>query len=215
MGAVTVGVDIGQKHDYTAIAVVEVELRRQEVHHVVHYLQRMPLMTPYHEVALRVAEVAGGAGVQARVTPEVYVDATGVGAPVTEEIRRAGVTRLRPVYFTHGDRRTEDAEAVHLGKLALVSRLNLLLGKHLVHLPSQSPEAEALIQELQDYEIRVDEHANDRYGAFKTGAHDDLVTALGLATLTDPINYGNMTPRGGKPYMFRMQRWSHLTDGFD
>jgi len=26
-----------------------------------------------------------------------------------------------------------------------------------------------------------DVHANDRYGAFKVGKHDDLVTALGLA----------------------------------
>jgi len=34
---------------------------------------------------------------------------------------------------------------------------------------------------LIDYEIRVDENANDRYGAFKVGKHDDLVTAIGLA----------------------------------
>jgi hypothetical protein len=36
-------------------------------------------------------------------------------------------------------------------------------------------------QELMDYEIRVDQDANDRYGAFAVGSHDDLVTALGLA----------------------------------
>ena len=35
------------------------------------------------------------------------------------------------------------------------------------------------------YEIRVSEDANDRYGAFRTGTHDDLVTALGLAVQTD------------------------------
>ena len=38
-----------------------------------------------------------------------------------------------------------------------------------------------MARELEDYEIRVTEDANDRYGAFKVGAHDDLVTALGLA----------------------------------
>ena len=31
----------------------------------------------------------------------------------------------------------------------------------------------------------MDENANDRYGAFKVGTHDDLVTALGLAAQTD------------------------------
>ena len=29
---------------------------------------------------------------------------------------------------------------------------------------------------------RVDANANDTYGAFRVGSHDDLVTALGLAT---------------------------------
>ena len=38
-----------------------------------------------------------------------------------------------------------------------------------------------LKRELLDYEIRVSENANDSYGAFKVGTHDDLVTALGLS----------------------------------
>jgi hypothetical protein len=40
--------------------------------------------------------------------------------------------------------------------------------------------------ELLDYEIRISEDANERYGAFKVGTHDDLVTALGLAVQTPP-----------------------------
>ncbi len=43
-----------------------------------------------------------------------------------------------------------------------------------------------LTSELRDYEIQVSEDANERYGAFKVGTHDDLVTALGLAVQTDP-----------------------------
>jgi len=43
-----------------------------------------------------------------------------------------------------------------------------------------------MVRELQDYEIRIDPNANEQYGAFSTGAHDDLVTALGLATLEPP-----------------------------
>lgn len=37
-----------------------------------------------------------------------------------------------------------------------------------------------------NYEIRVGNDATDRYGAFRPGAHDDLVTALGLAVQVDP-----------------------------
>jgi hypothetical protein len=33
----------------------------------------------------------------------------------------------------------------------------------------------------------VSEDANEKFGAFKVGTHDDLVTALGLAVLEDPI----------------------------
>jgi hypothetical protein len=51
-----------------------------------------------------------------------------------------------------------------------------------------------LTDELLTYELRVDENANDRYGAFKVGTHDDLVTALGLAVQVDrPIGMARAT----------------------
>jgi hypothetical protein len=43
----------------------------------------------------------------------------------------------------------------------------------------------------------VSEDANDRYGAFRVGSHDDLVTALGLAVQTDH-------PKPLKPPVIRM-----------
>ncbi len=56
-----------------------------------------------------------------------------------------------------------------------------------VRLPPGHPEAPAMIDELANYEIKVDQNANDRYGAFRVGKHDDLVTALGLATQDEAI----------------------------
>ena len=92
------------------------------------------------------------------------------------------------VYFTYGDRRgvkkTFNVPEVTLGKAYLVSRLQALFQNGRLHLP-RGREPEALRAELVDYEIRVDENANDRYGAFKVGTHDDLVTALGLAVQVD------------------------------
>ncbi len=43
--------------------------------------------------------------------------------------------------------------------------------------------AEEAIKELVEYEGRVDERANEKYGAFFVGLHDNLVTALGLAVI--------------------------------
>jgi hypothetical protein len=72
-----------------------------------------------------------------------------------------------------------------VGKAYLVSQLQALLQQGKVKLPDTA-EARELAKELLDYEIGVSESANVTAGAFKTGRHDDLVTALGLAVLRDP-----------------------------
>lgn len=199
---IVIGVDIGQRVDPTAIAVVQEEMRGKHEHYLVRYLSRLPLGTPYpgvvdrlKEVTISVKEITRkelmsrrtyfdgadleglGRGLNARMT--MFVDATGVGQPVMDLLKGAGV-KATAVYFTHGDRRTKDEAGVKLGKAWLVSRLQALLQTERIHLPD-TPEAKVLAKELLDYEIRLEENANDKYGAFKVGTHDDLVTALGLA----------------------------------
>lgn len=187
---ITMGVDIGQKRDPTALCVAETEPRqvegRTEIHFVVRHLERLPLGTPYPRVAERVARIVEGVRARTGAGPLVYLDATGVGQPVVDLLReRQPGGWVVPVYFTHGDRRNETREGakvhISLGKAHMVSQLQALLQSHRLHLP-HTREAEALTKELLDYELRVSENANDRYGAFKVGTHDDLVTALGLAT---------------------------------
>jgi hypothetical protein len=101
---------------------------------------------------------------------------------------RAAMTRRAPASTMAGgsiiDRLAENTRerTVSLGKALLVSRLQVLLQTRRVHLP-RTAEAETLARELLDYEIHVDEQANDRYGAFRVGSHDDMVTSLGLAVL--------------------------------
>ena len=191
------GADVGQRRDPSAVAVVQVEWRgdgdaRREAHHLVRHLERLPLGTPYPQVAERVAAVATGIKQRARGRTTLYVDATGVGTPLVDVLRAADVpAAIVAVYFTHGDRRAEVKDErgkvaeLRLGKAWLVSRLQALLQSGRLHLP-KTAEAAACGRELLDFEIRVDQDANDRYGAFKVGTHDDLVTALGLACQEDP-----------------------------
>ena len=195
MGAVIIGADIGQKVDPTAIAVCEVERRasygRREEYYLVRFLERLPLGTPYPQVAARVEAVvanarrcaadAGGGTAPARPSVTLYCDATGVGMPVIDLLRHTRVP-VRPVFFNHGDRRTEQQDGtISMGKAWLVSRLHALLQTGRILLP-RTAEAQTLATELLDYEITVDEKGTDTYGAFKVGTQDDLVTALGLAT---------------------------------
>ncbi|HXO19431.1 MAG TPA: hypothetical protein VOA87_05840 [Thermoanaerobaculia bacterium] len=190
---IVIGIDIGQKRDPTAICVAQADddlelVGKTGVHFAVRYLQRLPLRTPYPEVAKQLVRLIGAVRERApETTPTVFVDATGVGQPVVDLLRE-GVRGawVHAVYFTHGDRRSKENDgSVSLGKAWLVSRLQALLQAGRLHLP-KIPEAEALAQELLDYEIRVSEDANDRYGAFRVGTHDDLVTALGLAVQVNP-----------------------------
>jgi hypothetical protein len=220
VGTVTVGVDLGQRRDPSAVAVVERERRPREprgteTHHLVRHLERLRLNTPYPAVAERVAVVVAGVQTQAGQRPTLYVDATGVGTPIVDILRATEVpARLVAVYFTHGDRRTREQGEIRLGKAWLVSRLQALLQSGRLHLP-RTDEAEALGQELLDYEIRVDEHANDRYGAFKVGTHDDLVTALGLATQEDDADVlvmpgGAWQPSISSRHLAETQPWHPL-----
>jgi hypothetical protein len=195
---VRVGIDIGQKVDPTAIAVAEMQPRIDGDHWVCRFLERLPLGTTYPAIANRLAEIIRGVErnipsfdpetgklMQPEVSLESYVDATGVGQPVVDVLNASGLA-VTPVYFTHGDRRSVADGQVLLGKAWLVSRLKTLFQQERIHLPPQHPEAEAMARELEDYEIKVSEDANDRYGAFKVGSHDDLVTALGLAVQVEP-----------------------------
>lgn len=199
-GAISViGVDIGQRRDPTAIAVVEIEYRyavklegnepRKESHYMVRCLERLALGTAYPQVARRVGEISRSVKTLTGRGPNVYVDATGVGQPIVDILKESSpASGVWAVYFTHGDRRIENREerTLSLGKAFLVSRLQSLLQFGRLHLPD-TPDAEVLAGELLDYEIRIGEDANEKYGAFKVGRHDDLVTALGLAVHKEPI----------------------------
>ena len=189
---ILMGIDIGQKRERTAICVVEFDLREtgfRTVHHfVVRHLELLPVETSYPEVAQRLSQVTSGVRQKNDESPYLYVDATGLGQPIIDLLREetTGLGSITPVYFTHGDQRTQEGNQVKLGKAYLVSRLQMLLQTGRLHLP-RTTESERLAEDLLNYEIRVDENANDRYGAFPVGSHDELVTALGLAVQQEPV----------------------------
>ena len=207
---VIIGADIGQKIDPTAIAVVEAFEterfdRRQEYRFETRHLERLPIGTSYPDIGKRVAAIV--AGIQNRQRPAnvrtpkitLVVDATGVGTPACDIIRgelaREGLTiTLTEAIFTFGRSLKGRAgmPSLVVGKEYLVSRLQSLAQTDRVYLPPDHAEAAAMMRELQDYEIRTDPDGDAKFGAFKTGRHDDLVTALGLAVVSDPPKRGRL-----------------------
>ncbi len=176
---VTVGVDIGQKVDPTAIVVCEatrpkppgatvsngIMLRTMqpapvETSYTARMIQRLPLGTSYPDVAAAITEVVASLRQRTIHKPRILVDATGVGLPVVDILRQALAGKphvLVACMFTHGDRYTKDddyrAPSASVGKAYLVSRLQALLQTQRIKLPETS-EARVLAKELLDYEIR-------------------------------------------------------------
>ncbi len=192
---ITIGVDIGQRTEPSAVCVTETEDRTgphgRECHYLVRHLERLSIGTRFPALADRAAQVASRIVERTADTPCVYLDATGLGESVVDLFStRTGSARVVAVYVNHGDRRVRvNRKEVQLGKAYLVGRLQALLQAHCLHLP-RTPDAEALASDLLEFEIKVREDANDRYGAFRVGAQDDLVTALGLATQPEPPRAG-------------------------
>jgi hypothetical protein len=189
---VVMGLAPRTRREASGLCVVEVEKRRggngqKDEHYVVRHLERLPAATSFPKMAERCGELAKAIKVRTGSRPETFVDLTGFGQPLLDLVKQHGdFGRLKPVYFTHGDQRTEEGGIVRLGKCWVVTRLQLLLQSGRLHLP-RSPGAEILAVELNEYEVQVAPDANDRYGAFRVGSQDELVTALGLAVQRRPL----------------------------
>jgi hypothetical protein len=173
-------------------------------------LRRLPLGLSFGAMAAEVVALVGavhdferelrsqGAPLRSFESPlavDIFADATGVGSPVMELIEAAlrassktDRALLHPITFTYGDR--FDREKGSLGKAYLVSRLQVLFEHQRLQLPEDDPTTALMAEELMDYEVHIEPDANEKYGAFKVGSHDDLVTALGLACVEEPGYYG-------------------------
>ena len=89
-----VGLDLGQRKDFTAVAVVEREMGRPHIAVaratlLVRHLERMALGTAYTRVVERVCGMMRHPALERGA--RLVVDATGVGAPVVELLRGAGL----------------------------------------------------------------------------------------------------------------------------
>lgn len=193
----SMGIALGQKSRPTGLCIVQASGRDVdgdwETHYLVRSLERIDPATAFPEVANRVCEVLVNLKRKTSSRPSwIYVDATGLGPPIVSLLEaKLGWNRTIPVYFNYGDQRRVErdekrrGDIVKLGKCYLVSRLQLLLQTNCLHLPRRHAEAQVLARDLMEYEIRPDERANERYGAFRVGSQDHLVTALGLALQDD------------------------------
>jgi hypothetical protein len=176
----TLGLDLGQVKDYTALVILE---RHGEAEHAVYHarhLQRFPLGTPYPAIVSSVARMLQLPPLS-DARPRLAVDETGVGAPVVDLFRQAELNAtLHPVHITGGSTINYDRGVEYVPKRDLVSVVQVALQTEKLKIAAALPEAPTLVRELQDFQVKITDAANDTYGAWREGTHDDLVLAVAL-----------------------------------
>jgi hypothetical protein len=173
-----IGVDLGQKRDHTAIAVLEkIEARRPwnavdflGLH--VRHVERVALQTPYPLVVERVRQLVHMQPLRGDCI--LAVDATGVGAPVVDLMRRAGMgCEIAAISITGSGKAALVGNTWHVPKVDLWSLVTLLLERGELKISGGMKGRAALVRELEELQART--------GAARSGEQDDLAMAVALA----------------------------------
>jgi hypothetical protein len=180
----TIGLDLGQAHESTAMVVMERSPSTDPSTPAVYSLrhaQRFTLGTPYTAIVPAVAELAATVMKNGHTT--LVVDQTGVGRAVFDLLLRYPV----PCYsvaliITNGHYRTEEKGGdTHVPKKDLVSLLQVVLQSRRLKIAHRLPHAAVLVKELQTFRAKITVAANEIVEDWRERDHDDLVLAVALA----------------------------------
>lgn len=178
----TIGLDLGQSKDYTALCILEQHGRYDEAIFHARHLQRYQLGTSYPAIVADVATICRREPLASN-KPMLAIDGTGVGAAVVDLFRKERNlnARIVPVMITGGDKVNCEAGVYRVPKRDLVSVVQVALQMSRLKIAASLPDAAVLTAELQNFQVKITESANDTYGAWREGTHDDLVLALALS----------------------------------
>ena len=196
------GLDLGQRQDPSALVILERadeptgefnhatwELERALTFRLYH-AERLALGTPYIEIVTRLRRLLSDTTPRLPVLriplasaplKTLVVDASGVGRPVVEMLRRASLgCKLAPVTIVANGRPHEQAGEEFVPRRDLLTNLRILLERRLLKIPARIHDRAALIEEI----VRVRDRSGTR--------HDDLVMAAALACwqATKRLNLG-------------------------
>ena len=186
----TLGVDLGQARDPTAVCVLESvtgervnraghTVQRYRPLHRVRHLERLPLGMPYPEQITYVCSLLDRPPLGTS-NPHIFIDFTGVGRPCYDLFQQARIPNLKGVTITGGNKAEPTPQGWSVPKTELVSLVQAKLHAGDLKIAKELADAPALLRELQDFRVRFTSAGNATFGA-REGAHDDLVLALATA----------------------------------
>ena len=196
-----IGLDLGQVNDYTAICVLESQWVKTDEkdafgNDIAHYELRVVHLERhlgwlYTDVAERVRQLRVSEKLRevqrhrdtstwTESYPKVVVDATGVGRPVVDMLKKSGVAHAA-VTITAGEHETRAGVSWRVPKRELVSRVQLALATGRLKISPHLELAETLREELRNFKIKVNiATGHDSYEAWRENENDDLVLSSRL-----------------------------------
>jgi hypothetical protein len=208
----TVGLDLGQSQDPTALAALESRHEPAGWRHAVRHLERYPLGTPY-------VGTPGVPGVVDLVRSlllrpplpgcTLAVDRTGVGRGVVDAFRAARLPcRLLAITITAGGTVRREGWEVWVPKADLVAVVQVGLQSGRLTIAPRLPLAEVLARELKAFRVKLTAAGNETFSA-REREHDDVVLALAVglwaAERCPPLTAGSIgTPAKSPPAFQRV-----------
>jgi len=164
-----VGVDLGQANDFTAITIADrilemVDDREQPARYEVSHLQRLKLGTSYPRIVEIVVKIIKA--LPPRSSPPILVvDATGVGRPVVDLMRRSGLHPIA-VTITAGFNEGQTGNfARSIPKRNLVSALQVVFQGGRLKIARGLAEGQPLVTELMNFKLKISASGHDSYEA--------------------------------------------------
>ena len=192
-----VGLDLGKLTDYTAAAVIRRSLAidvktgfpersslgRPCYRFDIAAIRRYPLGTSYTSIVAHI--VAQLQRPELGPSVRLVIDGTGCGVAVCEMFRRALVPHSgriadHSVTITAGRVVSIVGQRMwNVAKIQLVGAIREALESGRLKVPVGLEHADLLKRELQDFQVKITDSANEVFSA-REGAHDDLVLAVAL-----------------------------------
>ena len=167
-----ISLDLGQASDYTAVSVIE---SVQGVYQVRH-LQRYRIGTPYPDVVVQVEKM-----MVKLPDSQLIVDNTGVGRPIVDLFRKAGLTPIA-INITGGNTASCDKGVWSVPKRDLVGALAVAFQTGSLKIAEALPDSKILIDELLNFKVKINlKTTHDSYEGWREGVHDDLVLSVAMA----------------------------------
>lgn len=184
-----ISADLGQAFDYTAISIIERVItgygvlgpdRRGERMLYLRHIERTR-QEEYPAIVDRLIELYRSPQLKGQ-EKAVVIDFTGLGRPVYDMMQQAGFRySLSSINITGGADANQNNGHYNVPKRELVSNLQIQLQNNRLKIAKGLKEANALIEELSNFQTRISDSGRDTYGG-RSGIHDDIVMSVAMGT---------------------------------